>query len=1139
MASKIEAVALAISMDTASFRKEIEYTQRLLNQSKAAFRDVGKVVELLDAALEKNIITEQQYAATVNKATLASEKQQAALRNEAMAVKELTAAREKAAAVELARSRDTLGLGAFAGAQGKPGDRANQFVPDYMRGGNKQTIEELEALRAQALEAQAALEGWANGLKRINLSPLARQINDTRTGAEAWSTGVRKMAEAARATAEEIRRSQAALTGWANGLKQINLSTLAQELQSSRAGAAAWSEGVRKMADAARANAIAVREAQAALEGWANGLKRINLSPLARQLQDSRDGAIAWAQGLERAAAAAKAAASAAGQLERQARQGSRTAFLEAFETVLDPANDIARADERTARAAAERKAARQEGLQYLQQFESRQQRVNRQLAEASTMYGRAAINATEYQNAVRQIRSNNTAIVQGFNQFRGAMLSLVGPLVLLVKAWEGFKATIRLSAELDAARAKFRVFTGSIVQAERLLQEIRQLAQNSPVSFVGGQRAVTTMLQFGVATNDVVAAMKQIAEITGGDTERMNNLALAYSQSAAAGRLMGQELLQMVNAGFNPLKVISEQTGESLVNLKKRMEEGGVSFKAVAKAFEDATAEGGKFNGLLEEVAGTTAGKIVKATSQLEQLGTALGKAIDPAVRGTLTVFTKVVQELTDALNGPQTLAFADKLNRDLEEARYTLDRIDSSSITAILVTLGKDRDAVVEQIKNYERQLAVLKNIAKIREQIARGDEVSTEERAIVARVDNERRTERKTTDGEYDILRKQLERDLKEAVGRQEGLQLRVDFVDTVGEGRVNDEDLKYITKYRAELEKMKEAAALAAEAEKAFSEAVKKAEESIIDSRYGDRSEEVKLLLKQSVDGERQRLEGLVDEGASIDRIVASVNEAARAELERFQTISREGRLLKEQADLAEKLRLEAVEEAARRKEQDDNFREELKNLQSKAQYLRDIVQLGKEEARIEQLMRDDGLNQVEAELRQAAEARLEAEEKIAEATKEQTQARIDADKSFRQELTNLRSKTQYLRDIVSLGKEEARIEQLMRDDGLNQVEAELRQAAEASLEAEEKIAESRKQATESRVNTTSASAPRAIQAGSAEAFALQANLQAKSISDQIRLADRAFLVQKATADATKKTAATLDALKDNLGALPTP
>src|SRR5690606_6918540 len=43
---------------------------------------------------------------------------------------------------------------------------------------------------------------------------------------------------------------------------------------------------------------------------------------------------------------------------------------------------------------------------------------------------------------------------------------------------------------------------------------------------------------------------------------------------------------------------------------LKKEMEEGKISFEMVRQAFQDATGEGGRFNGLLEKMSKTLPGK-------------------------------------------------------------------------------------------------------------------------------------------------------------------------------------------------------------------------------------------------------------------------------------------------------------------------------------------------------------------------------------------------------------------------------------------------------------------------------------------------------------------------------------------------
>jgi tape measure domain-containing protein len=938
------AISVGIGMDTAQFRRDVNYANRIIGQAKSAFRDLGQTMDLINQDYKDGALTQAEYTAAVNKATLASERKAAQLRQEAAAVKEIERANAAAAAAERARAQNSLGLGSYSGA--KP--------------------------------------GVANG-------------------------------------------SGGSVNGYLNSQQTV--------------------------ANAAKANADAIRQSQSALSGWENGLKRINQSGFARDLARSRSGADAWAAGVRNMANAAREAAQAADTLTREAREAAA--------------------------------ALRQSGTGYLQQFENSQQRLNRQLAEARGYYRSGAITATEYGQAVRQIHRQNSALVAGFAQFKGVMLSTVGPVLLTYKALQGLKASITLSAELDAARAKFRVFTGSVVQAEKILREVRSLSATAPVSFQGGQRAIATMLQFGVASKDVVVSLKQMAEITGGDTQRLESLALAFAQSQAAGRLMGQDLLQMVNAGFNPLKVISEQTGQSLVELKKQMEAGGISSEAVAKAFKDATAEGGRFNGLLAEIADTTSGKLTKAYSSIQQLGTAIGQAIDPEVRSSLSFIAKISQELTDALSGPQELTFFDDVKKQLDDAKYALGRKDSSAITAIIATAGIDRAKLVKDIELYETQLKTLKNIEQVRERMASGKFVTVEQRRVVEQVDQEKRTAKEANQSEYNQLRAQLAKDLQAARTVEEQLRLKVQFVDDVGAGYISDGDLANIAAFRKQLEGFDADAAKAKRSASAFADAIKEAQESQLSSRYGDNANRLKLLVASSADTERSNKDGtglqdLVDQGAAYDQIYAAANQAARAEADRL-----------------------AILEDANRAEV---FRQEMDNLASQAKYLEEAVSWGKEEARIRQLMRDDGLSRSEAELKRAAEDRLKAEEKIKELR--------DTAKELKDNSTNfdrLVNGVAELQALLQLGF----IDQSVFD----------REANKLASSADQKYG--------------TAGAPRAIQAGSAEAFALQAENQAKVISENIRLANRAFTVQKATSEAAKKTSDILDDIKDNLGVLPTP
>ena len=182
-----------------------------------------------------------------------------------------------------------------------------------------------------------------------------------------------------------------------------------------------------------------------------------------------------------------------------------------------------------------------------------------------------------------------------------------VGAVFTVDKAIEFGKVMMDVRGKIDSFQISFDTLLGDtllggISQASAFCTEMKDFAGDTPLMLDVLSKGAQMMLGFGVDSERVIPILKQIGDITMGDAERFNSMTLAFSQMYATGKLQGQDLLQMINAGFNPLLTISERTGKSVAQLKDEMSEGAVSAEMVAQAFADATAEGGKFHGMLEK---------------------------------------------------------------------------------------------------------------------------------------------------------------------------------------------------------------------------------------------------------------------------------------------------------------------------------------------------------------------------------------------------------------------------------------------------------------------------------------------------------------------------------------------------------
>lgn len=235
----------------------------------------------------------------------------------------------------------------------------------------------------------------------------------------------------------------------------------------------------------------------------------------------------------------------------------------------------------------------------------------------AATSVGDIRRLKTEINRTEREIRKLENLPPKGFRerlreiggQF-GGLIGLAGGFALATQAWGGIKTLFNLGVDLEQTNIKFEVLLGNVEDAKKMLGELNSYANLTPYSNQAIIKNSELMLSFGITQEKIMPNMKMLGDIAMGNEQKLNGLSLAYSQVQSTGRLMGQDLLQMINQGFNPLQVISQNTGIAMGDLKKRMEEGAISAQMVEEAFRLATSEGGLYYGMADRMADSAGGK-------------------------------------------------------------------------------------------------------------------------------------------------------------------------------------------------------------------------------------------------------------------------------------------------------------------------------------------------------------------------------------------------------------------------------------------------------------------------------------------------------------------------------------------------
>ena len=216
-------------------------------------------------------------------------------------------------------------------------------------------------------------------------------------------------------------------------------------------------------------------------------------------------------------------------------------------------------------------------------------------------------------------------------------------------------KQALSTSADFEQTKIAFETMLGSASKATYLISELQKESSKSPLENSDLQNSAKTLLNFGVAGNSIIPIVKNLSDISQGNSERFSRLSLAFGQTSATGRLMGQDLLQMVNAGFNPLQEISRTTGESMSSLKKKMEDGGISVQDVSNAFVTATSEGGRFFNSTEKQSKTLAGVYSTMKDNISLALKSLGDEISNALnlKELLPKISETLGSITSAFAG------------------------------------------------------------------------------------------------------------------------------------------------------------------------------------------------------------------------------------------------------------------------------------------------------------------------------------------------------------------------------------------------------------------------------------------------------------------------------------------------------
>lgn len=250
-------------------------------------------------------------------------------------------------------------------------------------------------------------------------------------------------------------------------------------------------------------------------------------------------------------------------------------------------------------------------------------------------------------------------------------------------------------------ANAALKTMLGSQKAVNEQMEKLGKLAQNSPFSKATFISAQQQLIAFGVEVEKVIPlldAMQNAVAASGGGSQQLADLAFVIAQIKAAGKITGQDLIQLGQRGINAAEIIGKAFGKSSAEVKAMISKNQIDADQAIDALTKGMME--KFGGATDAIKQQWSGAADRIKAANRDIGADIGKMfIDPAGGGravewgnkladVLRTFQKRLREAQGSIEDFLSPAFKN-ISKGLDAANNALKKFDAARAGAQLEKL------------------------------------------------------------------------------------------------------------------------------------------------------------------------------------------------------------------------------------------------------------------------------------------------------------------------------------------------------------------------------------------------------------------------------------------------------------------
>lgn len=233
----------------------------------------------------------------------------------------------------------------------------------------------------------------------------------------------------------------------------------------------------------------------------------------------------------------------------------------------------------------------------------------------------------------------------------------------------------LSLGSTLEGNKLSFKALTGSAESSREVLTAVADFAAENPFQMLDVSNVAKKFVAMSVPAKDVAKHLNTVGKVSVASGASLEGIGHVFSQVAAQGKLMTQDMYQLVNQGVAIMPALQRVTGKSMDQIREDMSDGKISFEMMTKAMNSIVPDDmakqlqlEMFNTIPRQL-DRLKGSISTFATELVGINKKTGEKLE---NGLAQAYTNVLRELANGIRSPELLkaisqlgiAFAPLLN-------------------------------------------------------------------------------------------------------------------------------------------------------------------------------------------------------------------------------------------------------------------------------------------------------------------------------------------------------------------------------------------------------------------------------------------------------------------------------------------